>query len=150
MPTPKRIVIYTDGSAHKQIGGWSAVIIQDTGISIMLSGGEVGTTSNVMELTAIYEAMLWLKSNGSPRAQICSDSQYALNCMWQWAACWERRGWTKKGGPIKNLDLIQRMFALSKQLDVRWKWVKGHAGDPCNELADRLAEKARMEITQTK
>lgn len=145
----ERLVIYTDGSAKPNPGpgGWSTVILTSWQDPHTLSGAKPHSTNNEMELTAILRAMIWLRENGSPPAIICSDSSYAIGCMSSWAAGWERKGWKKAGGPIKNLELVKTMLGLSRTLDLKWQWVRGHAGDRWNHLADTLAETARKEAT---
>ncbi|MDB6134697.1 MAG: rnhA [Verrucomicrobiales bacterium] len=142
-----RIIIHTDGSAKPNpgTGGWAVIIDAGPEEPLTLSGGKARSTNNEMELTAILHAMMWLRDNGSPPAVIHSDSRYAIGCISQWAAGWDRRGWRKAGGPIQNLELIKVMLALSRSLDLHWQWVKGHSGVRWNHLADTLAEAARKE-----
>lgn len=142
-----QLIIYTDGSAKPNpgAGGWSVIIVTDPREPVTFCGGRPRTSNNEMELTAILRAMVWLSANSSPPATIYSDSRYAINCVSRWAAGWERKGWKKAGGPIQNLDLIKAMLPISRSLDLRWQWVRGHSGVRWNALADTVAEIARKE-----
>jgi ribonuclease HI len=105
-----------------------------------LFGGEVDTTNNRMELTAVIEALVSLKR--SCRITIYTDSEYVRKGMTEWIINWQRRGWkTADNKPVKNADLWQRLDALRKLHEVEWCWVKGHSGDPGNERADALANR---------
>lgn len=145
-----RILIYTDGSYDfaTRIGGWAFVIVgPESGHFVPASGGKLNTTNNVMELTAILNAMAWLQLQSDPPATIFSDSQYAVNAVNSWAQGWEKKGWIRKGGPIKNLDLIKALLSSKRDLPhLKLKWVKGHNGDFWNGMADKLANQARMEM----
>lgn len=144
-----RILLYTDGSAmpNPGAGGWSCLVLDGDRKLREMSGSKRRSTNNEMELTGIYAALTWLRDNGCPPATIYSDSRYAISCIERWSSGWERKGWKKKGGPIKNLKLIQEMFAIAKTLpDLKWRWVRGHCGNLWNEQADFLAEKARKEM----
>jgi ribonuclease HI len=74
-----------------------------------------------------------------------SDSQYLVRGVREWMPAWEQRGWTRKGGPIENLDLVRPLWKALDLHDVRWTWLRGHAGHPKNEYADRLAVRAARE-----
>ena len=99
-----------------------------------LCGGEVETTNNQMELTAVIEALSAIKR---PVPMVVSlDSQYVKNGILEWMPQWKKRGWkTAAGKPVKNIELWQKLD------DIEWKWVKGHAGEPGNEKADELANR---------
>jgi ribonuclease HI len=145
-PTMSLLEIYTDGSCEPNpgAGAWSAIILLDKDRPTVLSGKKEKTTNNEMELTGILRALEWLHDNGVKEAIIRSDSKYALGCV-EWAFGWEMKGWSKKGGPIKNLLVIQQIHDLNRRLNVHWEWVKGHNGHQWNELADRTAEAARSD-----
>lgn len=128
------IAIYTDGSCivQEKVGGWS-IVSKD----FEESGPMIGTTNNEMELYAIYKAVR--KYGEYDSITIYSDSQYAVNTLTTWAYKWKANGWRKKGG-IKNLQLIQMIFEIVENNDaIKFVHVKGHNGDPMNELADKLA-----------
>lgn len=123
------VVIYTDGacSGNPGPGGWGAVLIWN-GVVKELSGGELYTTNQRMELTAVIKALEALKR--PCEVIVRTDSQYLVNTMTQ--------GWKRRA----NLDLWGRLDELCRVHKISWEWVRGHAGDPYNELADRLARAA--------
>lgn len=132
--------VFTDGACvpNPGPGGWGAVIRQGHTVR-ELNGGEAGrTTNNRMELMAAIEALESLP-DGS-RVVLSTDSSYVKNGITTWIAGWRRKGWrSSTGDPVKNQDLWQRLDAATARHAVRWEWVKGHAGHPENERADRLA-----------
>ena len=102
------------------------------------SGAEPDTTNNRMEMTALINAYEALPADGV--FTIYSDSQLCVNTINQWAAGWEKRGWKRKTGPIKNLDLVKRAYALAADRpNVELKWIRAHDGSRWNEYADALA-----------
>ena len=101
-----------------------------------LSGGEALTTNNRMELLAAISALEALARDSE--ITIVTDSAYVKDGITKWIHGWKRNGWTKKGG-LKNVDLWQRLDLAAARHQVRWEWVKGHAGHPENERADALA-----------
>lgn len=147
-----RVIIYTDGacSGNPGPGGWGAVL-RFGGREKHLLGGEVRTTNNRMELTAAIRALEALR--GDRPVDLHTDSQYVKNGIETWIAGWKRKGWRKADGkPVLNVDLWKSLDALNARLPVRWHWVRGHAGEEGNELADALAregvERARRGITE--
>jgi ribonuclease HI len=135
----KATVIYTDGacSGNPGPGGWGAVL-RYGGVVKELHGGEHSTTNNRMELLAAISALEAL-TRPMP-VELYTDSTYVLNGITKWLPGWERNGWkTAAKKPVKNVDLWQRLVAAMARHDIRWHWVKGHAGDPGNERADELA-----------
>jgi ribonuclease HI len=107
-----------------------------------LFGGELGTTNNRMELTAVIEALAALKR--PCEVTLYLDSEYVRKGITEWIQGWKARGWrTAAKQPVKNVDLWQKLDALVAQGGHRidWRWVKGHAGDPGNERADSLANR---------
>jgi ribonuclease HI len=103
-------------------------------------GGERQTTNNRMELTAVISALGALEKRCT--VTIYTDSEYVKNGITTWIHGWKKRGWkTADNKPVKNIDLWQRLDDLNAAHAVSWRWVKGHAGDPGNERADRLANK---------
>ena len=137
-----RVIIYTDGacSGNPGPGGWGAVLFwKDEKKEI--SGGEVRTTNNRMELTATIKALELLKRRSE--VTLYTDSTYVRNGITQWINSWKRSGWTLRSRKaVKNVDLWKQLDALNSQHQVTWKWVKGHSGDEWNERADELAREA--------
>lgn len=132
--------IFTDGSCDPNPGpgGWGMVWVEKGQIIEERHGHEGETTNNRMELQALIEAYLLLPEGKA--LTVYSDSQLAVNTINQWAAGWEKRGWKRKTGPIKNLELVQELWALSKQKpQIELKWIKAHDGSLWNEYADALA-----------
>lgn len=132
--------IFTDGSCDPNPGpgGWGMVWVERGQIIEERHGHEGETTNNRMELQALIEAYLLLPEGKA--LTVYSDSQLAVNTINRWAAGWEKRGWKRKTGPIKNLELVQELWALSKQKpQIELKWIKAHDGSLWNEYADALA-----------
>jgi ribonuclease HI len=140
-----RVTIYTDGGADPNPGpgGWGVILIHDeSGRAKELSGGEPHTTNNRMELTAAIHALEALKQ--PCEVYMHTDSEYLRRGITEWVQKWARNGWMrgkKKNQPVENVDLWQRLLALTEGHDVSWEWVKGHAGDTYNERADSLARR---------
>ena len=138
--------IYTDGacSGNPGPGGWGAVLRYGDQEK-ELYGGEAGeTTNNRMELLAPIQALESLIRPVTVR--LYTDSTYVRNGITKWMARWKRNGWlTTDRQPVKNVDLWQRLEAVAGRHTVEWHWVKGHAGHPENERADRLAVKGLHE-----
>ena len=135
--------IWTDGGCKPNPGpgGWGA-ILRAGGVERELSGGELATTNNRMELTAAAAALEALKR--PCRVVLHTDSEYVRNGISRWVNGWVRNGWkTAAKAPVANYELWQRLLAAAKPHQVEWRWVRGHAGDPMNERADRLATAAR-------
>ena len=140
-----RVVIYTDGSSRGNPGpgGYGAVLRYTDPAGVLhereLSQGYARTTNNRMELMAAIAALEALKR--PCEVEVHSDSQYVVNAFNQhWVDGWQRRGWKNaKKEPVKNPDLWKRLIAAAKPYDVRWVWVRGHAGAELNERCDQLA-----------
>lgn len=134
--------IYTDGacSGNPGPGGWGAVLCAG-GKEKEIFGGELSTTNNRMELTAVIEALRALKAPAAIR--VYTDSQYVQKGISEWIEGWKRRGWkTASKAPVKNEDLWRVLDDLAHgQHCIEWLWVKGHAGHPMNERADALARR---------
>ncbi len=134
---------YTDGacSGNPGPGGWGSILIAREGDKVIkereLSGGEPHTTNNRMELLAAISALEALERAST--ITVVTDSAYVKDGITKWIHGWKAKGWKKKGGEIKNIDLWQQLDAAQARHDVRWEWVKGHAGHPENERADALA-----------
>lgn len=136
------VVVYTDGACQGNPGpgGWAA-ILQYNDTEKVVSGYEVQTTNNRMELTAAVEALRVLKRKCS--VEIYTDSQYVKQGMSAWIFNWRRNGWrTADKKPIKNQDLWMALDELSQNHEVKWNWVRGHSGHPMNERVDQLAKDA--------
>ena len=136
------IKIYTDGSCLENPGngGWAA-IINDKGNIIKVTGSEKNTTNNRMELMAPIKALKNINSNDE--INIYTDSQYVKLGITEWINTWIRNNWqTTKKEDVKNKDLWIELYKLNNSLNVKWNWVKAHAGDPLNEEVDLLAKKA--------
>lgn len=139
--------IYTDGACkgNPGPGGWGVLLVYGSHRK-ELHGGAAHTTNNRMELQAVIEALKGLKR--ATHARVHTDSQYVHKGISEWLAGWKRKGWkTADGKPVKNQDLWQELDALSSRHKVEWIWVKGHAGHPGNESADRLANLGVSGIT---
>jgi ribonuclease HI len=133
------VIIYTDGACRGNPGpgGWGAILIHK-GKEKELSGGELQTTNNRMELMAAIRALEAL--NKPCKVTLHTDSQYVRQGITEWISGWKARGWrTAAKDPVKNEDLWRRLDEARARHEVVWKWVKGHAGDPLNERADGLA-----------
>jgi ribonuclease HI len=136
------IKIYTDGSCLENPGkgGWAAIINDDGDIK-KVSGGEKNTTNNRMELMAPINALKGINPN--KEIEIYTDSQYVKLGITQWINTWLKNNWkTSKKEDVKNKDLWLELNNLNNSLDVKWNWVKAHAGNPLNEEVDLLAKKA--------
>ncbi len=135
---------YTDGacSGNPGPGGWGALLIAREGDRVVkereLSGGEAMTTNNRMELIAAISALEAL--GRASDITLVTDSAYVKNGVTEWMFAWRRRGWkTADGKPVKNEDLWRRLAAAEARHQVKWQWIKGHAGHEENERADALA-----------
>jgi ribonuclease HI len=137
-----KIIIYTDGACkgNPGPGGWGAILRSAGHVEKELFGGEVLTTNNRMEMTAVIEALDALKR--PCHVDLFVDSKYVLQGITEWLPSWKARGWkTAAKQPVKNVDLWQKLDTLVNTAGhtIEWIWVKGHAGDPGNERADALA-----------
>jgi ribonuclease HI len=135
----KTVVIYTDGACkgNPGPGGWGAYLASGA-MEKELFGGQSATTNNRMELTAVIEALNALKK--PCEVIVYTDSSYVQQGIKTWIHNWKARGWkTADKKPVKNEDLWRALDAAAARHQVDWRWVKGHAGDPGNERADRLA-----------
>lgn len=135
----KHVTIHTDGACkgNPGPGGWG-VLMAYNGQQRELKGGEAQTTNNRMELMAAIVALETLKE--PCKVTLFTDSVYVMQGLTQWLPNWKARNWKTAGNkPVKNQDLWQRLDQAAGRHDINWQWVKGHAGDPGNEAADRLA-----------
>jgi ribonuclease HI len=142
------VEVWTDGGSKPNPGpgGWAA-ILRFRGVEKELSGAELATTNNRMELTAAAAALEALKR--PCRVVLHTDSEYVKNGVTRWHAGWARKNWrSSTGDPVKNMDLWKRLLAAAAQHKIEWRWVRGHAGDAMNERADALATAARKRLAQ--
>jgi ribonuclease HI len=135
----KDLVIYTDGACRGNPGpgGWGA-LLDFRGKQKLLSGGELQTTNNRMELMAAIQALEALRE--PCRITLYTDSTYVMKGLNEWLAGWKLRGWrTADRKPVKNQDLWQRLDTAASRHIINWQWVRGHTGNAGNERADQLA-----------
>jgi ribonuclease HI len=138
--------IYTDGACkgNPGPGGWGAWL-RSGDHERELWGGEAQTTNNRMELTAVIESLAALKT--PCRVTLHLDSEYVRNGITSWIHNWKRRGWrTASNQAVKNVDLWQKLDAVTQVHKIDWRWVKGHAGNEGNERADALANRGVEQI----
>ena len=143
------IKIYTDGACEHNPGpgGWAALILLDNKKK-EISGGEKLTTNNRMELMAAIKALEYcdLKDGVQPslrQIKIYTDSMYVKDGITIWIKNWEINNWkTADKKNVKNVDLWKKLKDLVKAKHIEWNWIKGHSGDPMNDLADKLAKSA--------
>lgn len=144
------VEIFTDGACkgNPGVGGWGA-LLQLKGKTLELCGGEAHTTNNRMELTGAIRALEALKRPS--RVVLHTDSKYVQQGISEWIHNWKQRGWkTAAKKPVMNEDLWRQLDVLAVQHEVRWVWVKGHAGHDGNERADILANKGVEELSRGK
>lgn len=141
MREERLLKIWTDGACkgNPGPGGWGVFMLWGDRTKEMC-GGEVSTTNNRMELTAVIEALRAIKR--PVPMTIFLDSQYVRNGIEKWMDGWKKKGWrTASGSAVKNVDLWQALDDLIARHDIEWEWVKGHAGIEGNEKADELANR---------
>ena len=138
----KKVAIYTDGACRGNPGpgGWGALLrYGDT--EKKLSGAELKSTNNRMELTAAIRALEALRQ--SCKVDLYTDSQYLRKGITEWMPTWKKRDWkTADKKPVKNIDLWLELDEQAGRHEIKWHWVKGHSGHPENDLADELANQA--------
>lgn len=142
----KTIEIYTDGACRGNPGpgGWGALLIAGSRQKTM-HGGEAETTNNRMELTAAIKALNALRSRSN--VILYTDSKYVMDGINEWMPNWKKRGWkTAARKPVKNKDLWQALDEAVERHDIDWRWVRGHDGNPGNEMADELANRGIDEL----
>lgn len=147
MSPSDHVIIHTDGACkgNPGPGGWGAVLQAGGGHEKELWGGEANTTNNRMELMAAIMALEALKR--PCKVELHTDSKYVMQGITEWMRGWKARGWlTADKKPVKNADLWQRLDAARLRHDVKWRWVKGHAGHDLNERADQLANRGVAEL----
>ena len=139
----EKVIIYTDGacSGNPGPGGWGAILMYK-GAKKEISGGSKETTNNIMEITAVIEALKCLKVESD--VQVYSDSAYTVNAFNQgWIYNWIKKGWkTASGDAVKNKELWQELYNLTQKHKVEFIKVKGHADNEYNNRCDELARNA--------
>ena len=143
----EKVIIYTDGacSGNPGPGGWGAILMYK-GAKKEISGGMKETTNNIMEITAVVEALKCLKVESE--VQVYSDSAYTVNAFNQgWIYNWMKNGWRTSGKePVKNKELWQELYALTKKHKVEFIKVKGHADNEFNNRCDEMAREAIQKL----
>jgi ribonuclease HI len=144
----REVIAYTDGGCRGNpgIGAWAFVLVDRlTKKALERAGGEGDTTNNRMEMQAAIEALCAVRGEDS-RILLLSDSKYLIGCCTEWITGWKRNGWKRKGGPLKNLDLLQRLDEVMAGKTIVFRWVAGHSGHPGNEHVDQLGNMAMDRI----
>ena len=143
------ITIYTDGASkgNPGEGGWGAYI-EYNNEKVKLYGYETDTTNNRMEITAAIEALRYIKVKSN--IILYTDSKYLMNGINTWIHDWKKNNWkTSSNKGVKNVDLWQIIDELNSNHSIKWIWVKGHSGNPGNEMADELANFAIISKGET-
>ncbi|HBY43722.1 MAG TPA: ribonuclease HI [Brevundimonas sp.] len=141
------VIIHTDGACkgNPGPGGWGAILQTGGGHEKELWGGEPLTTNSRMEMMAAIMALEALKR--PCRVDLHTDSKYVMQGVTEWMRGWKARGWkTADKKPVKNEDLWRRLDEARNRHEVKWHWVKGHAGHALNERADGLANRGVAEM----
>ena len=146
------VIIYTDGdcSPNPGTGGWGAVLISNQhNLRTEISGSEVDSTNNRMEMTAAIKALEALKK--PCKVELYTDSSYVKNAFEKnWLRNWQNNGWKSKGKKtIANKDLWLCLLEGSNKHEVSWHWVKGHSDNPENDRCDALAVQARANLAKS-
>ena len=141
-----KVTIYTDGGSDPNpgVGGWAAILRAGHREKV-LTGNASSTTNNRMELQAALAALQSLTQPA--QVDFHTDSEYLRKGITEWVQKWEEDGWKRKGKPVKNADLWQKLLKVAQQHEIEWHWVKGHSGHPFNERVDRLARTARLALS---
>ena len=139
-------ILWTDGSASPNPGpgGWAVIEVDGDRAQPVALGRETNTTNIRMEGSALIAAIKY--ANGE-ECRIHTDSEFWVNVLDNWGYNWKARGWVKKGGPIKNLEMVKELFELYHKNPVSLYWTKGHIGTKYNEMADEWANRARKGAT---
>lgn len=141
----QEITIFSDGSSlgNPGPGGWGAIVHIHKGAEVYeLGGSDKKTTNNRMEMMAVFEALDFLDTKKTEEAEInvYTDSQYLINGITKWVFGWAENGWmTKAKAPVLNKDLWQKLLTTTKDKEIEWHYVEGHAGIPGNERVDEIA-----------
>ena len=141
-----KVQIFTDGACRGNPGpgGYGGLIIREGKIQ-EFKGAAKSTTNNIMEMTAVIEALKRLQEPSE--VELTTDSQYVIKGITEWMDGWIRKNWVNsQKKPVKNKELWLEILRLSKLHPITWKWVRGHNGHPENERADALANEAIDEM----
>ncbi len=145
----KKVTIYTDGacSGNPGPGGWGAVLICD-GVQKEISGAQKDTTNNIMEITAVLEALKLLKFECE--VEVYSDSAYVVNAFNQkWLENWQKNHWkTSSKEPVKNRELWEELYDLTQKHNTTFIKVKGHSDNELNNRCDYLATSAIKSVVR--
>jgi ribonuclease HI len=139
--------VFTDGAAEPNpgAGGWGAVYVSNNQILGEIWGHEPYTTNNRMELSALINGCALVPVG--QKVVLYTDSQLCVSTINEWAKGWEARGWKRKGGEIKNLELVQELYGICKRRpELELRWIAAHSGNRWNEYADALATAYRREV----
>jgi len=147
------LVAFTDGGCRGNpgVGAWAFLLVEGkTRKALERAGGEQATTNNRMEMWAAIAALEAIKKPGV-RLLLVTDSKYLIGCCTQWMAGWKAKGWKRKGDPLKNVDLLQKLDSLLTGKHVEFRWVAGHSGHAGNEHVDQLGNEAmdRIQVGQS-
>jgi ribonuclease HI len=138
------VTLYSDGacSGNPGPGGWAAILVcQQSGKRLEISGADLDTTNNRMEMTGVIEALKRLKSKS--RVRVVTDSRYVVDGMKSWIHSWRRNGWrTADKKPVKNQDLWELLSDLEREHEISFEWIRGHEGHAENERCDAMARAA--------
>jgi len=155
MSAPARFLVFSDGSALVNPGGPGGtgfVVVDRTRGALRFGGtrytvdGPHAVTNNRMELRAVLEALVDLPEGET--VEVVSDSRYVIDSLSKWIHGWRRKGWkTSTGAPVLNRDLIEAIDLRARELNVEWRWVRGHNGHAVNELVDALATSAARGVS---
>ncbi len=141
---PDKTDVFTDGgcSGNPGPGGWAYVVIRNGEMLTYASGSSPQTTNNIMELSAVINALESCILMDFDEVNIYTDSQYVKNGITTWIFSWKKNGWkTASKDPVKNRELWEKLDNLNSRIKVNWCWVKGHAGIKYNEMCDSLVRK---------
>ena len=140
-------ILWTDGSADPNPGPGGYAVLEQVGpgkaVPVVL-GTETQTTNIRMEGLAIIAAIEYAGEEG---CEIHTDSEFWVNVLTKWADGWMKRGWKKTGGPIKNIDIVKKVYWPYHRYNVEFIWVRGHTKILLNEEADAWANRARQGVT---
>jgi ribonuclease HI len=134
-----KTIIYTDGacSGNPGKGGWGAVLKYGE-YEKRINGGQAQTTNNRMELTAVIKSLQLL--DRPCEIELYTDSQYVMKGATEWLHGWKKKNFNRgKSSEVKNIELWIELDTAMQRHKINWHWVKGHAGDKYNEIADQLA-----------
>ncbi|MFY9228494.1 MAG: ribonuclease H [Candidatus Microsaccharimonas sp.] len=131
-------IYYTDGSCSPNPGPGGFAVIKN--MQPLIAGHDITSTNIRMEGSALIAAM---KDANGEECEIFTDSEFWINVITKWAPGWAEKGWKKKGGEIKNLDLVKDAYEIYGKSKATLTWVRGHEGDTGNEMADEWANEAR-------